>query len=135
MTTFDAPDRETCQVSRARTNTPLQALVLMNDVQFIEAARKFAERVMKEGGQTADERIAFAYRAILSRRPTDNERATVRSLLQEHLKDFKAHPEEAKKFLAAGESPRDEQLEVTEHAAWSMITHLVFNLSETVTKG
>ena len=135
MTTFDAPDRETCQVSRARTNTPLQALVLMNDVQFIEAARKFAERVMKEGGKSADERIAFAYRSILARKPSDAERATVRSLLQEHLADFKANPEEAKKFLAAGESPRDEQLEISELAAWTMIAHLVFNLSETVTKG
>ena len=135
MTTFDAPDRETCQVSRARTNTPLQALVLMNDVQFIEAARKFAERVMKEGGKSTDERLAFAYRSVLARKPSDNERATLLALLQEHLTDFKAKPEEAKKFLAAGESPRDEQLDVNELAAWSMIAHLVLNLSETVTKG
>ena len=67
MSTFDAPDRETCQVRRARTNTPLQALVLMNDVQFIEAARKFAERVMTEGGQGTEQRLTFAFRSITSR--------------------------------------------------------------------
>ncbi len=77
MTTFDAPDRETCQVRRARTNTPLQALVLMNDVQFIEAARKFAERVMGEGGSDVRERITFAFRTVLARRPSPSELASL----------------------------------------------------------
>src|SRR6202000_14913 len=66
LATFDAPDRETCTVRRARTNTPLQALVLMNDPTYVEASRKLAERMMLEGGKTAEERIALAYRLVLS---------------------------------------------------------------------
>ena len=82
-----------------------------------------------------DERLAFAYRTVLARNPSDIERTTLRALLQEHLTEFKAKPEEAKKFLTTGESPRDEELKIGELAAWSMIAHLVLNLSETVTKG
>ena len=135
MTTFDAPDRETCQVRRARTNTPLQALVLMNDVQFFEAARKFAERVLREGGVTPEQRLQFAFRSVLSRHPTQDEIASMLGLLQDQQAEYGANPDEAMKLLGAGESPRDETLPVSELAAWTMVTHLIFNLSETVTKG
>ncbi len=135
MTAFDAPDRETCQVRRARTNTPLQALVLMNDVQFIEAARKFAERVMEDGGADVDQRVTFAFRSVLARQPTSNERAALEQLFSDHLAEFKQHPDAATQLLAAGESPRDETLEAAELAAWTMVAHLLLNLSETVTKG
>ena len=135
MATFDAPNRETCQVRRARTNTPLQALVLMNDVQYVEAARKFAERVISDGGTGVDERVVFAFRSVLNRRPNDTELQSLTNLFEEYLSIFKSDPESATKFLAAGESPRNEQLDPNELAAWSMVTHLLLNLSETVTKG
>ena len=135
MTVFDAPDRETCQVRRARTNTPLQALALMNDVQFVEAARKLAERVIKNGGKTVEQRIAFAVRTVLARHPRHGESAALAKLFHETLAEFKATPEAATKLLAAGESPRDASLDATELGAWTLITHLLLNLSETITRG
>ena len=135
MSTFDAPSRETCQVRRARTNTPLQALVLMNDVQFIEAARKFAERVLREGGAGIEERARFAFRSLVARRPGESELKTLSRLFNEYLEQFKADPGAAPKLLSVGESPRDQKLDVNELAAWTMVTHLLLNLSETVTKG
>jgi hypothetical protein len=135
MTIFDAPDRETCQVRRARTNTPLQALVLMNDVQFIEAARKFAERVITDGGSDVPQRVTFAFRSVLSRQPTAIELGTLTKLYNDYYLEFKDSPEAAKKLLAVGESTRNESLDVNELGAWTMIVHLILNLSETVTKG
>ncbi|MCB9874555.1 MAG: PSD1 domain-containing protein [Planctomycetaceae bacterium] len=135
MTTFDAPDRETCQVRRARTNTPLQALVLMNDVQFIEAARKFAERVMNDAESDSRERITFAFRTVLARHPSASELDSLTQLFNDYLAEFKSNPEAATKLLAAGESPRNEALDANELGAWTMIAHLLLNLSETVTKG
>ncbi len=135
MTIFDAPDRETCQVRRARTNTPLQALVLMNDVQFVEAARKFAERVMAEGETGVQQRVKFAFRSVLSRQPTANELAVLTKLYNDYYVEFKKDPEAAKKLLSAGESPRNETLDMNELGAWTMVVHLILNLSETVTKG
>lgn len=135
MSTFDAPNRETCAVRRARTNTPLQALVLMNDVQFVEAARKFAERVMSDGGDSVDRRITFAFRSALTRSPGPAEMQSLTNLFNEFLSEFKKNPESAAKLLSAGESPRNETLDAGELAAWTMVTHLLLNLSESVTKG
>ena len=135
MTIFDAPDRETCQVRRARTNTPLQALVLMNDVQFVEAARKFAERVMTDGGGDVQQRVTYAFRSILTRQPKPNELRLLSQLFNDYRAEFKATPEAAAKLLAAGESTRNESLDVNELGAWTMVVHLLLNLSETVTKG
>jgi hypothetical protein len=135
MSTFDAPDRETCAVRRARTNTPLQALVLMNDVQFVEAARKFAERVMTDGGSHVDQRATFAFRTMLTRRPNNAELQSLTSLFNEILSEFKTNPESAMQLLSAGESPRNDKLDANELAAWTMVSHLLLNLSETVTKG
>jgi hypothetical protein len=135
MATFDAPDRETCAVRRARTNTPLQALVLMNDVQFVEAARRFAERVMTEGGDSVEQRVTFAVRTVLTRKPNSTELQSMRLLFNEVLAEFKASPESVKQLLSVGESARNEKLDQNELAAWTMVTHLILNLSETVTKG
>ena len=135
METFDAPNRETCQVRRARTNTPLQALVLMNDVQFVEAARKFAERVVREGGAGVEDRSVFAFRSILGRQPGTSERTALARIYKEYVIEFKVDPGSAAKLLAVGESPRDQKMDVNELAAWTMVTHLLLNLSETVTKG
>ena len=135
METFDAPNRETCQVRRARTNTPLQALVLMNDVQFIEAARKFAEKVVREGGAGVEDRAAFAFRSALGRRPGASELAALARIYKEYVTEFKDSSGSAAKLLSVGESPRDQKLDANELAAWTMVTHLLLNLSETVTKG
>jgi len=135
MATFDAPNRETCSVRRARTNTPLQALVLMNDVQFVEAARKFAERVMTEGGTQVNQRVAFAVRTVLARHPSDAELQSLTNLFNDVLSDFQTNPDSASSLLSAGDSPVNKQLNPNELAAWTMVTHLLLNLSETVTKG
>ena len=135
MTTFDAPDRETCQVRRARTNTPLQALVLLNDVQFIEAARKFAERITVSGGESDANRIIYAFRSSVGRSPSNSEIAKLKQHLQGYKQHFSDHPEAVNELLSIGESPRDESLDSSEVAAWTLISHLLFNLSETITRG
>jgi mono/diheme cytochrome c family protein len=134
LTTFDAPDREVCTVRRSRTNTPLQALALMNDPTYVEAARKLAERAMTEGGATAEERIGYLYRLVLSREPRSAEVAVLKSVLDRELSGYRAHPEGAVKLLGIGESSRNDKLDQVEHAAWTMICSAILNLDETVTK-
>ncbi|MDB4331437.1 PSD1 and planctomycete cytochrome C domain-containing protein [bacterium] len=135
MTTFDAPDRETCQVRRARTNTPLQALVLLNDVQFIEAARKFAEKVMQLPNLPDDEKIVFAFRSVVSRYPSEAETKRLKNHFANYLEHFNQNPKDAGELLSVGESVRDESLDAPRVAAWTLVTHLLLNLSETITKG
>ena len=135
LMTFDAPDRETCNVRRARTNTPLQALVLMNDPTYVEANRKFAERIIKEGGTSIEERLKFAFRSTLARAPSPAEFAVLRGIYEKQLARFKASPEAAKKLLSVGEASRDESLDVAELAAWSIVASSLMNLDETLTKG
>ena len=107
MAIFDAPDRETCQVRRTRTNTPLQALVLLNDVQFIEAARRFAEKVIADGGDSVESRVNYVYRSVLARQPTQKELEIVSGLFNEHFEEFQTDPEAAKQLLSLGESGRN----------------------------
>jgi hypothetical protein len=134
MTNFDAPNREQSCSRREKSNTPLQALQLMNDVQHYEAARSLAQRVMQQGGSTAEQRIEFAYRTVLARRPQPEEAATVRELFDRQLASYTARPEDAKKAVAAGESKFDASLPVPELAAWTLVANLVLNLDETVTR-
>jgi hypothetical protein len=134
LTTFDAPSRETCTVRRARTNTPLQALVLLNDKQFVEAARRLAERMMTEGGAGLEERAAHGFRLATGRPPHETEAAVLKRVFEAQLAGFRAAPEEAKKLLAYGDSPRNEALDSVEHAAWTMIANVILNLDETVSK-
>ena len=135
MAIFDAPNRETCSVRRARTNTPLQALVLMNDVQFFEAARKFAEKVIREGGKELNDKLNYAFRSTLSRKPTTTETDSILNLYREHLEEFSKNQDTVKDLLGTGESTVDSKLDQSQLASWTMITHLILNLSETVTKG
>src|SRR5207249_1738484 len=114
LTTFDAPDRETCTVRRARTNTPLQALVLMNDPTYVEAARKLAERTLGEGGATIEERLAFAFRLVMARTPAPAEVAILKRVLDRQLAKYRADPAAAAKLLAVGESPRDARYDSAE---------------------
>jgi hypothetical protein len=140
MSTFDAPDRETCTVRRSRTNTPLQSLVLLNDPTYVEASRKLAERVMREcgtAGTSTDDRIAFAFRLPLARKPSAQESAVLRKIFDEQLAHFRSNPGRAAaaKLLEVGESKRDEKLDPAELAAWTTVTSVILNLDETVTKG
>lgn len=135
LVTFDAPDREICTVRRSRTNTPLQALVLWNDPTYVEAARKLAERMLREGGGASAERIAWAFRLATARRPGPREVAVLERLYQDQLARFRADAAAARKLLAVGESPCDERLDAAELAAWTIVASAILNLDETVTKG
>ncbi len=135
LTTFDAPDREKCLVARERTNTPLQALVLMNDPTYLEAARKLAERMMTDGGASPAARIAFAFRLATARMPSESEAAALVRLFEKQRARFTAAPEHAAALLAIGESPRNEKLDAAELAAWASVASTILNLDETVTKG
>jgi hypothetical protein len=134
LVTFDAPDRETCTVRRARTNTPLQALVLLNDPTYVEASRKLAERLIREAG-TLDDRLTLAFRLVLARRPTAREMEVLRQVHRDALARFRADAKAATEFLSVGESPRDPKLDPAELAAWSAVAGVVLNLDEAVTRG
>jgi Protein of unknown function (DUF1553)/Protein of unknown function (DUF1549)/Concanavalin A-like lectin/glucanases superfamily/Planctomycete cytochrome C len=134
MANFDASARESHMVRPVLTNTPLQALDLMNDVTFVEAARVFAERVMKEGGPSHRERIAYAFRAATARMPSAKEAALLEDAVLENLELFKSKPDAALKYVSHGEHPRDSKLNVSELAAYSSLTSLILNLNEVVMK-
>ena len=134
MMTFDATDRETCTVRETRTNTPLQALNLMNDVTYVEASRKLAERMMTEGGATPDERIAHGFRLALARPARTKEQAVLRGVFERFLDKYADDPDAAAKLLAEGESEYDESLDAVELAAYAGIASLILNLDEAVTK-
>jgi len=134
MANFDAPNREQSCTRRERSNTPLQALQLMNDVQHFEAARAFAERILLDGGSTPADRIAFAYRTILSRKPAPEETTIVQQALEQHLAHYQQDVEAAKKVIANGESKPRPGLPEPEVAAWTLVANLILNLDETVTR-
>ncbi len=133
LVTFDAPDREICTVRRSRTNTPLQALVLMNDPTYVEASRKLAERMISSGTK-AEDRLAFAFRLATSREPTAKESAILRRVLDQQLTRFQAQPTNSEKLLTVGDSPRDERLVPNELAAYTIVASVILNLDEVVTK-
>jgi hypothetical protein len=134
LVTFDAPDRETCTVRRSRTNTPLQALVLMNDPTYVEASRQLAERLMKQA-ETTDERITLAFRLTTARRPEAKEMEILRRVFHRQLDRFRKDTKAALRLLAVGEAPRDERLPAADLAAWTVVASVVLNLDETITKG
>ena len=134
LNTFDAPDREFCTIRRPQTNTPLQALVLMNDPTYTEAARKLAERAMREGGVSPDERIAYAFKLATARPPGVEESKVLRETFDRRLVSFKAKPDAAAKLLATGESPADDKLDKPELAAYTTVASMILNLDETITK-
>jgi hypothetical protein len=134
MVNFDSPNREQCTVFENRTNSPLQALELMNDVTFLEAARKLAERVLTEGGTTPEARIAYAYRMVLGRQP-DAERATaLRKALEGFQRVYRDDAASARDFLKQGDSPVRAGIDERELAAYAGFASLLLNLDETITK-
>jgi len=135
MLIFDVPTREMCSVQRPRTNTPLQALVTLNDPQFVEAARALAQRLIKEGGDTAESRIALAFKLSTSRQPTQDEIDILKTTLTKQNAIFAADAKKAEEYLKVGESKRDESIPAIEHASWTVIAQMILNLDETVTRG
>ncbi len=131
---FDAPTRDTCTARRPRTNTPLQALALMNDEQYIEAARKLAERILREGGSEQGARLIYGFRLVTTRRPETAEVAVLTRVLDRSRERFQRDQPAAEKLLAAGESPRNAQLNQAELAAYTILANLLLNLDEAITK-
>jgi hypothetical protein len=134
MMNFDAAGREACVVRELRTNTPLQSLNLMNDVTYLEAARKMAERMMREGGTTAAERIAYGFELATAREPNRRESEILQASLSYYRDAFQSDPEAASKYLAQGEAPRDPRLDTRELAAYATMASMFLNLDATVTK-
>lgn len=134
MTLFDASTRETCRVRRARTNTPLQALVLLNDETFIESARMLAERVIREGGPDPAARVTRAFRLVLGRKPSAKEVKILEAGLAARLREFRQKPDRAKGLLAIGETKANPKLNPAELAAYTLTASTIMNLDEAVTK-
>jgi hypothetical protein len=134
MATFDAPDRETCTSRRAQTNTPLQALVLMNDPAYVEAARALAKRTLLGGGRHDRSRVTYAFRLATARQPSNREADVLRDLLRQRREGFARDRQAAAALVAVGESPRNRNLDVAELAAWTTVTSVILNLDETITK-
>jgi hypothetical protein len=134
MLVFDATAREQCSVRDTRTNTPLQALNLMNDVTYIEAARMLAERMLKEGGTTSAQQLAWAFRVVTSRLPDEVEQKTLQQNLDGQLQWYRQHPAEAEKLLRIGYKRNAPSLPNAELAAATATVSLLLNLDEVITK-
>ncbi len=134
LNTFDAPDREKCTARRGITNTPLQALVLMNDSTFVEAARALAERDLNEAGPTETDRIRFAFRLATDRDPSPKEFEILQGLYKKEMNHYDSDRAAAEKLLSVGESKRNPKFDPSVLAAWTTVASTILNLDETVTK-
>ncbi|HEV1285901.1 MAG TPA: DUF1553 domain-containing protein [Bryobacteraceae bacterium] len=134
MMNFDSPNREQCAVFENRTNSPLQALDLMNDVTFLEASRKFAGRIIAEGGATRESRIEYGYKLLLARAPSAKQKQILLTTEARLAADFRNDPSAASQFLQQGESPMDRAADPTELASWTGIASLLLNMDEAITR-
>ena len=136
MSTFDAPSWEFCQVARARTNTPLQALALLNDTTYVEAARHFASRMIARHSNP-DLRIRYGFRLATARFPSDAELSVLRSGLDDTMEIYLRNPDQAKKFVSHGDSPAvklSNDSKFAELAVYTAVASVILNLDETITK-
>ncbi len=131
---FDAPNREECTADRARSNTPLQSLVLLNDPSYVEAARAFAELIVRHGGSTPRDRLNFAFRRAVSRDIKPAEAEVLERLLQSHLDEYKSDATAANELLSVGSKPVSNDLDKPELAAWTSIARTILNLHEVITR-
>lgn len=131
---FDAPNREECTAERARSNTPLQSLALLNDPTYVEAARAFAVRVLVEGGASDSQRLDYTFTQALSRSPRPPEVELLMELLQRARAEYVARPEEAQQLMTVGALPKPEQASAEDIAAWTAVTRVVLNLHESMTR-
>ena len=133
LATFDAPSREICQVKRARTNTPLQALELLNDVTYVEAARQLAELALEHAGSSTEERITFAFRRALARMPTAKELDVLRRGFERYRKHYEADKQAALELIRHGESAVHPKIDPVPLAAYTATASVILNLDETIT--
>jgi Protein of unknown function (DUF1553) len=131
---FDAPSREECTAERPRSNTPLQSLVLLNDPTYVEAARVFADRIIREGGPTSDDRLHYAFRRALARSVLPDEQKILSSALAQHMEQFRADPSSAAELIRVGEWPVPQDIDAVELAAWTSVARIILNLHETITR-
>jgi hypothetical protein len=131
---FDAPSREECTVDRPHSNTPIQALVLLNDPIYVEAARAFAERIIRLGGRSNEERIQFAYRRTLCRKARPDEVRVLESLYEKHLQQYKADKAATAELLNVGDGTAPKEMDSAELAAWTSVARILLNLHETITR-
>ena len=131
---FDAAGREACTVRLGRTNTPLQALNLLNDVVYVEAARKLGERMIREGGTTPARRVSYGFRLATARKPDAAEQASLEKAFARYAERFKKDPEAAKSLLKVGELPAEASLDPVELATYATMGNVLLNLDETLTK-
>jgi hypothetical protein len=134
MLAFDAPSREECCAERNRSNIPQQALVLLNDPSYVEAARSLAARILKECSGSPEERMAWAWRQVLQRLPRVEEMETVMPLLRKHIEQYKADPAAAESLLKTGLTAVPTDVDKSELAAWTHVSRVLLNLHETITR-
>jgi hypothetical protein len=131
---FDAATREECTVERPRSSTPLQALVLLNDPTYIEAARVFAEHILRDGGPKTADRISWAYRQVLSRQPRGSELQLLMQLHEDHLAQYSNDKDAARKLVTTGDASPPKEADIAELAAWTSVARVLLNLHETITR-
>jgi hypothetical protein len=134
MLAFDAPSREECTAERTRSNTPLQALVLLNDPTYVEAARVFAHRILTQGGATVADRLDWAFRQALSRAVKPEEAEILAAMHRKHLDQYTADPAAAQQLVATGLTPASSDVNVADLAAWTSIARTILNLHETISR-
>jgi len=132
MLVFDGSNRDQCEVKRARTNTPLQALVLMNDPQVLEASRVLAQKLLKEN-HSMEVNIEKAFRKIVSRKPSPKEMDILNSYYASEEAGFRKNKSNAEKFILAGEYPVDKSIDAIQLATLMQIIHTIFNMDESET--
>jgi hypothetical protein len=135
LNVFDAPDREVCIVRRSTTNTPLQALTLLNDPIFVEAARKLAERVVKEGGVTLEARLTLIFRLATGHSPNPRQLQILKDALNKQLASFQKDEAAAHSLIQVGDAKSDSSISAVELAAWTALANIILNMDETITKG
>ena len=131
---FDESKRQTCEVRRSRTNTPLHALITLNDIAYVEAARAMAQRVLKEGGVDDAARVSHAFRLATSRQPKPQEQSLLKKRAERLRANYKKDTEATKSLLTVGEFKRDETLDATDHAVYTVLCNLILNLDEVITR-
>jgi hypothetical protein len=134
LSALDAPNREVCVARRIHTNTPLQALVLMDDPTFVEASRLLAQRAILKNGKDPGKRLDFLFRWVIERKPESRERDLLLREEQSILAEFRRDYEAARKFLSVGETKPSPEIDPAELAAWTTVTRTILNMDETITK-
>jgi Protein of unknown function (DUF1553)/Protein of unknown function (DUF1549)/Planctomycete cytochrome C len=134
MTTFDAPERTSCNIRRLRTNTPLQALVTLNDPVYVEAAQAFARRIVSQGGATVASRVTFAFRLSLTRPPSEREAKRLADLFEKAHQEYQKDPAKAIAMATKLLGPAPKEMNVVDLAAWTVVANVLFNLDETLAK-